>query len=103
MKKTIYAIHDSAVGAYMQPFFMRSDNEARRAFREVVNDPQTNIHQTPGDYTLFAIGEYDESKGKLKPYRAMKSLGNALDYLEEKPQIHSLPPQVSENNVAMKE
>lgn len=85
MKFKIYSVYDAAVGAYMQPFFMRSKGEALRGWMDAVNDPKTQFHAHPKDFTLFEIAEYDEDDGSIIPYSAKVALGNALE-LKTRPQ-----------------
>lgn len=76
----VYAVFDSAVGAYMQPFFMQSKGAALRAWLEAANDEKTQFHKHPGDFTLFELGEYDELTGTFTNHTAKMSLGTALEH-----------------------
>lgn len=80
MKKKVYAIHDSKIEAFMQPFVMHTAGEALRGFAELANDPQTNISKHPTDFTLFELGEYDEKSGALIPHATPMALGLAVQY-----------------------
>lgn len=79
MTQKVFTVYDSKVGAYMQPFFMRSKGEALRAFESAVNDPQTMFCKHPQDYVLFEIGEYDELHGLLIPHSAPQSVVVAIE------------------------
>lgn len=63
MKMLVYTVFDSAVGAYLQPFFSRSNGEAVRSFQDACNDPKTQFHTHSMDYTLFLLGSYDDAGG----------------------------------------
>lgn len=80
MISKIYAIYDSKLEAYMQPFFMQSKGQAVRAFTDTVNDDKTQFWKHPEDFTLFELGEYDDSTGKVSSYTTNISLGVALEY-----------------------
>lgn len=80
MISKIYAIYDSKLEAYMQPFFMQSKGQAVRAFTDTVNDDKTQFWKHPEDFTLFELGEYDDSTGKVSSYATNISLGVALEY-----------------------
>jgi hypothetical protein len=56
----VFTIFDSAVGAYLPPFFARSKGEALRSFTEACNDEKTNFCKYPLDYSLMYLGEYDD-------------------------------------------
>ena len=85
MRLSVFCVHDSAVGAYLQPFFMRSVNEALRSFRATVNSPGHAFSKNPEDYTLFHIGSYDEDTGVFENINH-HSLGKALDHIDPEPQ-----------------
>lgn len=63
MKMHIFSVYDSAVGAYLQPFFSRSMGEAIRSFQDAVNDPKTQFNSHTMDYTLFLLGSFDDGGG----------------------------------------
>lgn len=63
MKLEIFAIYDSAVSAYMQPFFARSRGDAMRQFSDAVNDGKSPFFSHPTDYTLFVCGSWDDGGG----------------------------------------
>lgn len=84
MLKKIFTIHDSAVGAYLQPFFMTSKGEAIRAFSDTVNDDKTQFNKHPGDFELFQIGEYDDSTGTMTMDQTKQSLGLAKEHIQNK-------------------
>lgn len=71
MRMKIYAIFDTAVGAFNQPFFARSDMEAKRAF---ISSCTKGPHRdTALDSILFHIGSYNDENGSIqgeeKPYK----------------------------------
>lgn len=61
----VYSVFDSAVSAYTQPFFLRSDGEAIRSFQGACNEPDSNFRKHPLDYTLFKLGTWDDAGGVL--------------------------------------
>lgn len=63
MNLKIYSVYDKAVGAYMQPFFQRSEGEALRSLRAVVNDKNSSFSTNPGDFTLCYHGEFADDTG----------------------------------------
>jgi hypothetical protein len=76
-----FAIYDSAVGSYNKPFFAPSIEAALRDFRLAVQDPKTGLQRSPGDYTLFHIGEYNAENGKMTSLQTPHSLGVAIEFL----------------------
>lgn len=78
----IFTVYDSKVEAYAQPFLMQSKGAALRAFSDTANDKSTQYNKHPGDFTLFEIGEYDDSNAKLKNYEVKVNLGQANEFIK---------------------
>lgn len=78
----IYSVYDSKVGSYLSPFFMRSKGEAIRALTNELASDTSNIGKYPADFTLFEIGEYDDSSGAIKSI-APVSIGVAIEFAKE--------------------
>lgn len=80
-----FAVFDKAVGAYLQPFNLRTIEEGIRLFKTTVNNPNSPFHNYPADYTLFQIASYDEESGLYTQDGAYQSLGNALELIDKQP------------------
>jgi len=80
MVNKMYTVYDSKAEAFLVPFFMRTKGEALRAWQQAVNDEQTQFSKYPSDFTLFEIGEYDDSTGTVVMHEAKISLGSALEF-----------------------
>ena len=78
MKLNVYAIHDSAVGAYNNPMFFNTDGEAIRIFQNEANREDSMISQHPEQFTLFRIGTFDTNTAMIE-IEPKKSLAVALD------------------------
>lgn len=61
----IFAVRDNAIGAYLQPFFSPTSNAALRSLKEAVNDPKHEFHKHAGDYSMWYLGEFDDSDGGI--------------------------------------
>jgi len=90
MKSKIFTTYDSKAEAYLQPFFMGTRGEAIRGWQTVVNDPKTQFNKYPSDFTLFEIGEYDETTGEITAHTAKVSLGVALEFLKQENPVAQL-------------
>jgi len=66
MKYQIYAIYDTATESFMSPFFVKTEMEALRGFRDACQNPETPIGKHPGDYHLYQLGEYTDHNGDLR-------------------------------------
>lgn len=80
MISKVFCVYDSKMEAYMNPFLMATKGQAIRAFSDTANDPQSAFSKHPEDYTLFEIGEYDDSTGRYAMYDAKIALGIALEF-----------------------
>lgn len=74
-----YTIYDSKSEIYTQPFFQATDAVAQRAFQDLINDPEHPFGRHPQDYTLFALGTFDDSNAEILS-QAPKSLGNGAEF-----------------------
>lgn len=66
MKMNVYAVFDKAVSAYMRPFFMQSDGQALRSFKDEALNADSPIGQHPEDYTLFRLASWDDNTGDFE-------------------------------------
>lgn len=80
MKHLIFAVYDSKAEAFGMPMFFAAKGQAIRAFDDQCNDPSSMIGQHPGDFTLFELGSYDVSTGKITPLSTPASLGTGVEY-----------------------
>lgn len=61
-----FSVFDSRTLAYLPPFFLQSAPQAERAIGDCVNDPKHEFGKHPEDYTLFALGTFDDLKGSFE-------------------------------------
>lgn len=80
MKSQIFVIYDSKAEAYLQPFFLPTTGMAVRTFTDTVNDINHPFCAHPADYTLFHIGEFDDSNSKFTQLEIHKNLGAGHEY-----------------------
>jgi len=78
----IYAVHDIKAESYLQPFFAGTDGLAIRMFQAAANDQEHQFWKYAEDYSLYRIGEWDESTGVVHA-AAKTPLGSALQYRED--------------------
>jgi len=83
MKTKVYTIFDSKTAAYLQPFYLRSNGEAIRAFTEAVNDPKSTFYKYPEDFILFEIGTWDDNDCCISMLKAPVSLSTGLSLKTE--------------------
>lgn len=83
MVSKVCSIYDSGVGAYSPVLHFRAKGEATRWWTQQVNDASLPFNKSPGDFTLFEIGEFDDQTGMVKMHVAHESLGLATEYLHK--------------------
>jgi hypothetical protein len=74
-----FSVYDGAVKAFLPPFFCRTQGEALRSFSEAVNDAKHQFNRHASDYTLFLLGEYDDSSGVIAAVSAPQRVRSALE------------------------
>ena len=86
MLQHIFTIHDKKAGAYLPPFFLPQTGMAIRTFGDCINDKEHAFSKHPEDYTLMAIGTYDDVTSKFITTNP-ESLGNGLQFIVESDQL----------------
>lgn len=81
-----YTIWDSKAEAFCQPFFFPTKGAAIRAFQTTATDNKTQMNKYPGDYTLFEVGEFNDSTGVYENLHSKINLGCAIEFLKESTQ-----------------
>lgn len=79
----MYSIYDKAAKAYNTPFFMHNKALAIRAFSDNVNSKEeNNISKHPDQFSLFYLGEYDDSKAQFNINDQPELEATALELVE---------------------
>lgn len=74
-----FSIFDIKSEVFSPPFFMSSNGEAVRAFKDLANDAGTMIGRHPSDFRLMRLGTFDNATGEFTRDDP-GSLGFASDY-----------------------
>lgn len=83
MKLNIYTVYDSKAETYTPPWFQHKEQMAIRTFGDCCNDKGHTFGMHPADYTLFAIGEFDDITGEITQDKIV-SITNGLQLQEIK-------------------
>lgn len=69
MKLLCCALYDSAVETFHRPILVTRVEEAVRALRLMLErgDSSQEVVASPGDFTLYNVGEYDTQSGVMSP------------------------------------
>lgn len=76
----IFSVYDSKAEAFIAPFYTTTVGLALRSFESAIRDEGHLFHIHAGDYTLFELGEFDETKGTFGIHKAAINLGLASTY-----------------------
>lgn len=79
MKLVVVSIRDSALSAYMRPFFVPTTGVAIRAFSDEVRKAGSDMGAHRGDYILFEIASFDEETGMFDNLASPRQLIRGSD------------------------
>ena len=65
MLQFVYSVYDAKAEAFLQPFFSHSDGLAIRSFSDAVEREDSSFSKHKEDFSLFKLGEFDDSRGVL--------------------------------------
>ena len=82
MKLNAYTIYDVASGVYMRPFFSQADGQAVRGFKDIATDADHEVGKHPEDYTLYRIGGFDDTEGKMTG-QELKKLATGIEMVAQ--------------------
>lgn len=63
----VFSVYDSAAKSFSHPFYVPREEQARRAFSDAVNSGTHEFSKHPGDYTLYLLGEWNDSTAVYLP------------------------------------
>ena len=82
MRLSMYSVFDSVANVYGTPFFSQSDAVAKRSFRMLCEDPQSTVSRSLTDYSLYAIGMFDDENAQISPNPAITLVCRAADFMK---------------------
>lgn len=59
----VFSVLDSKAGAFLKPFCSPNQGTAVRDFSQGVYSEGSPLNQFPEDFSLFELGEFDDTKG----------------------------------------
>lgn len=77
----VFSVHDQKADAFLPPFILPRVAQAQRVFADCVNSSDHQFGAHPADYTLFRLGQFDDSSGQFLLERSKQSLGNGVEFL----------------------
>jgi len=91
----MYALYDSKLEAYQQPFFSPNDQTALRMVKSALTDGGQMFCRHPGDFSLWVIGSFTDDTGMLQPRvpEILVQMTVLVETQEEnKPDLQLMPP-----------
>jgi len=70
---------DAKVGLFIHQFFVRSTAEGMRFFSDELRRPDSALAAHPEDYSLFRLGELDQTSGRFEAEMAPIQVVTALE------------------------
>lgn len=65
MLKKLYSVFDNVALVYSNPFTSINDGTAFRDFSHACQDPQSSLHKSPNEFSLYHLGDFDDSTGEV--------------------------------------
>lgn len=97
----IYAIYDSKAVQFAPPFFVNNDEVAKRTLcHTFLNVGRCPLTDYPADFTLFALGEFDEDTGEILSFEAKQNLGTVLEITSMMLKSRETPEEVGDKEDA---
>lgn len=81
----LFSVYDSAVQAFMNPFFADHKANAIRSFQKIVNEHSSDnmIAAHPDQFVLFELGEFNRTTGEFISHNPPLTLGNGVEYVRQ--------------------
>jgi hypothetical protein len=75
----VYTVRDDKAQAYFNPFFMQNDSLAVRAMTDCVSDPSHQFAKHTADFSLWKLGEYDDTSAKFDLLASPQQMLNLVE------------------------
>lgn len=84
----LYSIYDTKAEQFSPPQVYHNDMLALRAFEGIVNDDKMLIKKYPEDFSLYYIGNFNDSDGRYYVENCDESripvmVGRAIEYVQD--------------------
>lgn len=73
-----YTLYDMKALNYSPPFYCAAHGQAVRMVMDLANDANTMVGRHPADFTLFCIGQFDDSAGLLLPNGVREHISDVI-------------------------
>lgn len=76
------AVFDAKAVTYGVPFFSQNRAVGVRSFKALSNDPGSMVSKSPEDFSLFELGEFDDTSAAFALHDQPQFITNALSQRE---------------------
>lgn len=84
--RKIFTVWDHKVEAYLDPIVATNKGEVLRMMEDLVSRENHHFNKYSDDFTLFEIGEYDETQGCVHAYDKKVSVCGLWELKKSQPQ-----------------
>ena len=82
MKLCVFTVYDSKADCYLQPIYFKSKGEAIRSFSDECNRSESQMNVHAEDFTLFQLGEFDDSNASFDLLVTPVAIGKAIEFIK---------------------
>lgn len=71
----VFTLYDSKACTYLQPYYAVTRGAGLRMISDTLTDVDHHLRKHASDFTLFELGDFDQSSGKFDLYEVHENLG----------------------------
>lgn len=76
MKLKLFTVYDKQVDAHGVLFTAVSEGHAVRSVNAMRKNPQNPWNDSPADYELYEVGEFNDSTGQVEAVGSLRKVGS---------------------------
>ena len=80
-----FSVFDTKANVFGVPFFALTVGVASRLFAELVADFQSTVNRYPADFSLYEIGDFNETSGLFIALDRPNHVCNACEFVSNSP------------------
>jgi hypothetical protein len=71
----VFSLYDSKACTYLQPYYAVTRGAGVRMMSDALADQDSHLRRHAADFTLFELGDFDQSNGCFELYDVHENLG----------------------------
>lgn len=80
MVVNVYSIYDEKAKYFGKLTFFANDDDAKRAFGDLVVTEGNGVNRHPGDFKIYKLGTFDDNSGLMLSCPMPEFLAHGTDY-----------------------